>query len=94
MNATSAPSAPGRGCSSISRTPRAFSCASAARCLDAQRDVMQARTALLDVFGDRRVGRRASSSSSADSPTGTKCARTRCDATSSGASTSSPSASR
>ena len=59
MNATSAPSAPGRGCSSISRTPRALSCASAARdVVDAQRDVVQPGPALLDVLRDRRIGRR------------------------------------
>ena len=53
-------SAPARGSSSISRTPFSFSRASAAcDVVDAQRDVVNARAALLDVSGDRRIsGRR------------------------------------
>ena len=62
--------------------------------VDAEREVVQAGTALGDVFRDRRVFGSRPSNSIADSPAGMKCARTRCDATSSGASTSRPSASR
>ena len=94
MNATSAPSAPGRGCSSINRTPRAFNCASAATmsstrnvtwCMPAPRFSMYLAIAESDAV--------ASSSSSFESPAGRKWARTRWDATSSGASISRPSAS-
>ena len=61
----------------------------------AQRDVMEPRAALL-----RRTSRspnrrrRLEQFERRTPPIGMKCARTRCDATSSGASTSSPSASR
>ena len=58
MNATSEPCAPCRGASSMSRTPRAFSCASAAR-MSSTRSVMWCRPgpALLHVLRDRRVVR-------------------------------------
>ena len=60
----------------------------------AQRDVVESWAALLDIFRNRRVGRRRFEQLQLRFPTGTKCARTRCDVTSSGASISSPSASR
>ena len=70
MNATSAPSAPGRGSSSTSRTPLALSCASAAvDVVDAQRDVMDARArASRCSVAIAESGAVASSSSSAVSP--------------------------
>ena len=57
-NAISDPSAPGRGSSSIIRTPRALSCATAARMSGTRkRDVVQAGAAFVDVLRDRRFGR-------------------------------------
>ena len=53
-----------------------------ANVVDAQRDVMEARAALLDELRDRRLGRgRLEQLRGSDCwPTGTKCARTCCDA--------------
>ena len=69
MNATSAPSAPGRGCSSISFAPRAFSCASAAW-MSSTRSVMwwSPGPRLSTYFAIGESGAVASSSSSFDSP--------------------------
>ena len=58
MNATSAPSAPGRGCSSISRDAARLQLRErGADVVDAQRDVVQPGAALLDVLRDRRLRR-------------------------------------
>jgi len=60
-----------------------------------QRDVVQAGAALVGVLGDRRVGRGRFEQLQLGVANGNENARaTRCDATSSGASTSRPSASR
>src|SRR3954451_19303904 len=95
MNSTRDPWAPGRGVSSINRTPRSFRRASAAR-ISSTRSVMWCspgpRFATYFAIGESSAV--ASSSSSADSPAGMKWALTFWDATSSGASISSPSASR
>ena len=58
MNATSAPSAPGLGCSSMSRDAARLQLRQRrGDVVDPQRDVVQARPALLHVLRDRRIGR-------------------------------------
>ena len=59
MNATSAPSAPGRGSLSMRVAPRALELGQrGVDIVNPKRDVVEARAALFDELRDRRLGRR------------------------------------